>query len=307
MKQLFKNIAKALNLQKPFLTIWFKILAAKHGVKFKVKGDKVIVWKKDQQIILSHEPGDFGALGIVLRDFEGFASAVEPEIINGNSVIDYSGEKLFRIKNSEDTFYFHSICEPLEVTNLYLEYSKAAEGDVIFDIGAFSGTQTVYWSRMVGPTGKVVCFEPDKKSYSILCKNLNHHNCKNVTALEIGVYDRDGELSFSGGGEMGAKIIENGSGNSIKVNKLETIFKQMGLEKLDFIKMDIEGSEIEVLKSSKEFLQKYKPSFIIEPHYKNGKLNKDEIISIFDTIGYKTEVIRQGVFDYQPLIYAYKN
>ena len=65
---------------------------------------------------------------------------------------------------------------------------------------------------------------------------------------------------------------------------LDTIADEFKLKRCDFIKMDIEGSEIQVLKSSKEFIKKFKPKLIIEPHFINGELNTNLIISHILTI-----------------------
>ncbi len=109
---------------------------------------------------------------------------------------------------------------------------------------------------------------------------------------------------------MGSQIVEKLEKNkndmpSIFVAKIDTIVSKYNIEKVDFIKIDIEGAELQVLKSSENFIKKFKPKFIIEPHFIDGVLNKNQIVDFFTNIDYNTSIIEQGDFDYQPLIYAY--
>ena len=105
---------------------------------------------------------------------------------------------------------------------------------------------------------------------------------------------------------MGAGVSSD-SNTKIAVRRLDTIAREFNLLQVDFIKMDIEGSEIEVLNSSKEFINKFKPRFVIEPHFIDGKINTNLLVSILEELNYTVEIIKQGSFDYQPLIYAYPN
>jgi hypothetical protein len=77
------------------------------------------------------------------------------------------------------------------------------------------------------------------------------------------------------------------------------------IDRIHFMKMDIEGSEVQVLTLSREILMKFKPRLIVEPHYINGRLNDKEIMIEMKSIGYKCEVVAQGEFDHQPLLYFF--
>jgi FkbM family methyltransferase len=110
---------------------------------------------------------------------------------------------------------------------------------------------------LVGENGQVLGFEPDDDSFDSLSKNIKQSKfSENIIIQKTGVYDFDGEISFSGNGSMASKIETNSTSalKKIKVKTLDTIADEFKLKRCDFIKMDIEGSEIQVLKSSKEFL-----------------------------------------------------
>jgi FkbM family methyltransferase len=310
IRYVVKNITTSLGLNYFSLKTWFRYLAIKNNVELVIdeKNNFIYISKNSKIIKLKKGISDFGSSGLVIRDFDSFFNAVEATLdSNGLQTVDFSELTLHKVKNSENSFYFHNICEPEHVTDLYIKKSNAKIGDVIFDVGAYCGTQSIYWSKIVGESGKVICFEPDSRNYDVLKKNIDLHNASNITALKLGLFSEDKTIYFSNNGSMGSQVIKEGNENTseIQVRTLESIFKELNLTKLDFIKMDIEGSEMEVLKSSKEFIQKLKPSFIIEPHYINGVLNKDEIIDFFQSINFKVEILKQGGYDYQPLLYAY--
>ena len=286
--------------------IYFYLLSFQYNCKVKFNNSYVKISKKNRHIKIRRGKKDLGVIGLVLRDFESFYDTVIPD----NNIIDFTIPKYHKIKTGHN-FYFHDICEPLAVTNIYINKAQLkGDGEVVIDIGCYCGTQTVFYSELVGENGLVIGFEPDDDNFNSLSKNIKESKFKsNIIIKKIGIYNFDGEISFNGNGSMGSKIETHSTTalKSIKVKKLDSIAEEFKLERCDFIKMDIEGSEIEVLISSKKFIKKYSPKFIIEPNFINGKLNTNMIISIFNSLNYTTEILKQGDFDYQPLIFAFPN
>ena len=66
------------------------------------------------------------------------------------------------------------------------------EGWTVIDIGANIGYYTLLLSKLVGKNGKVIAFEPDKDSISMLKKNIKHNNCRNVQIVPMAVSDHSG-------------------------------------------------------------------------------------------------------------------
>jgi FkbM family methyltransferase len=308
IKALIKKISTSIGIRTTATKVWFYLLSLKSQVNIKYYRNHILVRKKDKVVKISNADNGFGSLGIVVRDFDDFFRSVIPEKNNDDFVIDFTTPKFHNLTNG-DSFFFHDICEPLSVVDIYIKKANVKLGDVVIDIGGYCGTQTVFYSRLVGENGKVIVFEPDEKSYASLMKNIEFHNCRNVIVKKMGVYSMDGELAFQNTGSMGSSVSLDSDSSSfkIKVCTLETIARELNLEKINFVKMDIEGSEIEVLSSSTDFINRFKPNFIIEPHYKNDILNDKEIITILGKLNYSTDYIKQGDFDYQPLLYAYPN
>jgi FkbM family methyltransferase len=286
-----KKIASSIGLKNFAVETWFKYLGLKNAIRISFLEKTIVLSKEKKKIIISRGSNVYGSTGIVVRDFDDFFNTIVTIKNNdGIEIIDFSTPQYHTLIKNNDKFFFHDICEPGAVTDIYVDMSKLKEGDVVLDIGCYCGTQTVYFSKLVGESGLVLAFEPDGSSFESLSLNLKNHHCDNTIKCNFGLFSHDGQIGFSNDGGMGASV-SIGSNHSITVKKLSTVCEENNLSKIDFIKMDIEGSEIDVLNSSFDIIKKFKPRFIIEPHFKNGILNDKEILKIFQTLNYETKIL----------------
>jgi FkbM family methyltransferase len=121
---------------------------------------------------------------------------------------------------------------------------EVKEGDVVLDLGANVGYYTLLFAKLVGETGKVFAFEPDPRFFSLLKKNVEINGYKNVILEQKAVTNRTGMMRLFL--EEGTYTVHESEGGreSIEVESvsLDDYFSlfQKGI---DFIKMDIEGSE----------------------------------------------------------------
>lgn len=173
----------------------------------------------------------------------------------------------------------------------YFEYYKPKKGDVIVDAGAYIGTVAIYLAKIIGESGKVICFEPDPKTYQKLLDNIKLNNVSNIVCVNKGLWSEKGKLSFDDKGEMGSTFLLNEGSNDFPkievVNMLEEI-KTYGVNKVDFIKMDIEGSEIEVLFGVKSWLKENRPQLAIASyHIVEGKATSETIHPYLEELDYK--------------------
>ena len=161
------------------------------------------------------------------------------------------------------------------------------EGDVVFDIGANIGAFTVPLSKKVGKFGEVYAFEPQKLIYDILQDNVNKNNLNNTRVYNVGVGEKEEELElndidYSKVGNFGGVSFKYESSSftkNIKDKKYRVMVtnldKLMEIKKCNFIKMDVELMELDILKGGRKFLKKFRPILWIENHqsYPN-KINK---------------------------------
>ena len=136
------------------------------------------------------------------------------------------------------------------------------EGDIVIDVGANIGYYTLIFAQLVGSSGKVFAFEPEPKNFEILKKNIEINNYQNIVAEQKIVSDKSGivKLFIAEHGIVGHRI--NQQKSSQKFIEIESIIldnyiKKLNLDnKINFIKIDVEGSEPKVLEGTKEIIQK---------------------------------------------------
>jgi len=119
-----------------------------------------------------------------------------------------------------------------------------------------------------GDYSKIFAVEPDEKNFEKLKKFVNEKNYQNVECLNCGVWDKKDVLYFSAGKES-ASNISTSTGIEISVDSVDNF---VGDNKIDFIKMDIEGSELKALTGAKKIIKKFNPVLAICAYHKKEDL-----------------------------------
>jgi FkbM family methyltransferase len=175
------------------------------------------------------------------------------------------------------------------------------KGDTVFDIGANVGGHTLQLARLTGEEGRLYAFEPTDFSFKKLTYNLglNPEIAKHVTSSQIMLTDNnadkpDPEIYSSwplvGGTNKHPKHcgqLKSTSGSLAMT--LDEFVIQEKIDRVDFIKMDVDGNEIRVLKGATNVLKKFKPTFIFEiaPYaLAEAGFSIDELLDIFKKMGY---------------------
>lgn len=134
---------------------------------------------------------------------------------------------------------------------------------VIFDLGANEGFYTLK-AREMAPKAKIIAVEPNPSAFRILKRNIAANGLKDVIALNMAVTSRNGKVGFEvvkgqtsiGGLKVYKKYRKRGElkrivVGSVTLNRLCTLHK---IDCIDLLKMDVEGSELDVLKGGKGIL-----------------------------------------------------
>lgn len=121
-------------------------------------------------------------------------------------------------------------------------------GDVFFDLGAFVGAFTLLASRLVGPDGRVVAFEPDPGPRDVLERNLAANRATNVMVAPYVVGDRNDTVRFSTRGDSASHVSDTGEVEVRQVT-LDGYSTELGLRPT-IMKVDIEGAEGNALRGS---------------------------------------------------------
>jgi len=137
----------------------------------------------------------------------------------------------------------------------------------VVEVGANIGTHTVELSRLVGPTGSVHAFEPQRLVFQCLCANLALNQCSNVFGYQAGVGDHRGEiyvprLSYESSNNFGGLSLSTAQtdGERVALQRID----DLELPGCDFLKIDVEGMECQVLDGARETIGKHRPIMYLE-------------------------------------------
>lgn len=164
-----------------------------------------------------------------------------------------------------------------ERPDLELEFLRSRDiaGRVVFDIGAYRGMYTLFFASRVGARGEVVAFEPHPDNYDRLVTNVALNAFHNVTAIPVGLAAGPGELTFATSSDPGrtsasADIAATFSGDvrefRVPVTSVDVEREARQLPAPDFVKIDVEGLELDVLQGMQRTLADDGPELFIELH-----------------------------------------
>jgi FkbM family methyltransferase len=198
-----------------------------------------------------------------------------------------------------DTMIHNRIFEK-EVVDLASKYIK--KGTAVLDIGANFGQMTMLFSEMVGENGKVYCFDADDFVYEILKKNIAANNRQNIVPNYGAVHNEDGvELFFPTQDFVefqtyGSYGIDYTATKGRKVKSLT--IDSLGIkEPISFMKIDIQGGDLQAMQGAVETIQKNRMPIIFEYEYhfeEKFKLNFQEYVDFVAGINYKFENVING-------------
>lgn len=180
--------------------------------------------------------------------------------------------------------------------------SLAYDSCVVYDVGAYIGLHTLFFSRRVGKAGTVVAFEPNPANYTELCANLSLNECSNVRTYNVGVGDESGTLAMHAhpylparGSVAAATIARQSEGGDDRVFDIEivTLDEHCEGEDLpppDLVKIDVEGYELQVLRGMRGLIARAAPRLFIEMH----RVESDEVVRLLLDAGYEVSHVETG-------------
>lgn len=199
--------------------------------------------------------------------------------------IDFSNWRLNRFKLSPIGFKLECYSTPRGILNNFIlkqyEYRKnnviivPNDGDCIIDAGGCWGDTALFFSEMVGESGKVFSFEFLPENIEIFRKNisLNKKLGNRITIVPYALSDKSGDIitySYNGPGtsikfrKTQKKLPKN---QTVKTITIDDFVKENELIRVDFIKMDIEGSELNALKGAVKTMQEFRPKLAISVYH----------------------------------------
>ena len=231
-----------------------------------------------------------------------------------NAIYYRSGIALFRelsnrltsgIRVRVNDIYYVLTCtsDLLEITR---EYEKEVfdelfrilrPGSIFIDVGTHIGRYSFPVARFVGKDGIVVAIEPDPVSFRALLMGVELNGLRNVLALNVALGDREGKAALCQKFVTAtSSIIEfNGCRGFVEVplRRLDSIVEGLGLKRVDVIKIDAEGAEVQVLKGGVKTIIRFRPFIVVEVRNRNI----DQFEQIMKNLGYFCEKVVEGAAD----------
>ena len=196
-----------------------------------------------------------------------------------------------RINNREDLVFMTNHEEDI------IEHFTPKEGDIVIDIGAHIGLYTIISSKRVGTNGKVVAIEAHPSNFEMLKSNIKLNQLTNVTPLNYAVYSKETKIKLylpevESGYTIYNTIMSNRARTEdkfveVNANTLDYLLQLNKITDVNWVKIDVEGAEFEVLKGASNVLSKSKDiALLIEVH---GLDNHIPILEFVSSYNFKIE------------------
>lgn len=186
---------------------------------------------------------------------------------------------------------------------------KAEENDVVIDCGGCYGDTALYFASKVGEKGKVHVFEFINDNLLLLNKNIsmNMELAKRIKLIENPVWSESGKKLFYTSNGPGSFVSDrpfDGYTHETVTLSIDDYLEKNIIDRVDFIKMDIEGAELNSLKGSVKTLKKFKPKLSIALYH--NTMDFDTIPRFINdlNLGYKFYLSHSTIYDEETMLFA---
>jgi FkbM family methyltransferase len=179
-------------------------------------------------------------------------------------------------------------------------FQTQTEIPVLIDCGANIGLSTIYFKTLY-PKSQITSFEPDKKIFDILDDNIKSSRFDGITLINKGLSKESGHVSFFSEGADGGRIaVESDKKHlaTVEVTRLSPYLNKH----VDFLKIDIEGSEVNVIEECKDHLKNVDNIFIEYHSFSTKKQELDTILNILTKAGFRYYIERVGIESKHPFM-----
>ncbi|MBD0359722.1 MAG: FkbM family methyltransferase [Nitrososphaeraceae archaeon] len=181
------------------------------------------------------------------------------------------GHKFYsRITRKVNNFLIHDVYTSMvDHEEDIVEQFSPKRGDIVVDVGAAFGFYTIMASKRVGLQGKVVAIEPQPNILEMLNRNIKLNELTNIITLSYAVYSERSKVRLYSNYSIIQQRAKQSLQNYIEVSAetLDNLLRQVGIDEVNWIKVDVEGAELEVLKGAAGILSRSSEiSLLVEVH-----------------------------------------
>ena len=301
ISDLRESISRLVVSSNTLTWLYAKLTTKTHGIRLKKFDNGFLFSKNDKAILIRRS--DLFYVTELTNNFDFLFESVQgsARLHQGLLLVDFSRPADHLLTGwSHFPIHFPSFSEPVDTTNQYISFLELAEGEVILDLGAYAGVSAMQFAEKVGSKGKVIALEADISNFQSAEINFQRFASKFnycPTLLFKAAWKENTEIKFSSEGNVGSAVLGMNSRQQntlvVEALSLSGISELLNLSKIDAIKLDIEGAELEVFKDSK-FFDTHNPRIIFEAVPQGPRAKRyDEACSLLESYGYKCERIHQ--------------
>lgn len=178
-------------------------------------------------------------------------------------------------------------------------YSLIRPGDIVLDVGTNIGETLLHFAKLVGESGYAYGFEPDSRNFKNVNANIALNEFKNLHVFNLGVSDKKETVRLFrvDPHNLGMNRILNENEakafddfTTIETDTLDNVIAENNIDRVDVIKIDIEGYEMHALRGAKGLIRKFKPKLFIEVGYTrliNLGTSPNEMVQFLIDLGYR--------------------
>jgi FkbM family methyltransferase len=178
--------------------------------------------------------------------------------------------------------------------------STVTPGMTVIDIGAHIGYYTLLFAKLAGADGRIISFEPFPQNFALLKENVGLNHLDHVLVLPQAVFSRDDEIMLTVPDELHnsgeASVAQTPGTAQLRVQAL-TLDSYCGSASVqpDFLKMDVEGAEYDVLLGARETITRCHPKLLIELHHFDGNTAAHPVPELLDSWGYDVQWLERSL------------
>jgi FkbM family methyltransferase len=203
-----------------------------------------------------------------------------------------------------DTTSFLAMYDEIFSSRIY-KFKSDAPNPIILDAGANIGLSVLYFKQLY-PNCQITAFEPDSKVFAVLQQNIRSAKLSDVTLINKAVWSSETVLQFMSEGADGGRMVQLEPETPLLIN-VETVRLRDYLDQpIDFLKIDIEGAETEVLQDCRDLLHHVNCLFVEYHSFSNESQSLAQITSILHSAGFRL-YISPAISLPQPLYQRFTN
>lgn len=183
----------------------------------------------------------------------------------------------------------------------YNRFFNLQPGNIVVDAGAHIGVYTLKAAKEVGNKGRVIAVEPEDENYKLLTRNIRINKYQNVTPVKTALSDFEGKATFflkarSRSHSLIGKtwVTPIVDVTETAVTTLDKLLNKLAIKKVDLLKINVEGAELDVLKGSRELLTKRRISKIVTTPHPPYKQEANKIARYLESFGYKIKIVEDA-------------